>query len=149
MLQITLLNLYLSVGKHKYSIDLLRFVFSSLFQLHMVNEFCLCNCAIDQVTFQGPSIFCSICEKEGHLKTDCPDDKMPEIVPLPPVTPAHLHILTDVIKQVPSKLTKAVTCSYIVLLMKIQDKFNFNSCFDNMFTVKQRSMLMYLQRISV
>jgi len=52
---------------------------------------------------QGPSVFCSICEKEGHLKTDCPEDKLPDILQLPPVTTQHLQILTAVINQVPSK----------------------------------------------
>lgn len=52
---------------------------------------------------KGPSIFCPICDKEGHLKKDCPDDRIPEIVALPPLDKQYVSVLTGVIRQVPSK----------------------------------------------
>jgi hypothetical protein len=52
---------------------------------------------------QGPKVLCVICEKEGHLKMNCPDDTMPELQPLPAMTKEHLKFVTEVMKQVPSK----------------------------------------------
>ncbi|WAR24855.1 TUT7-like protein [Mya arenaria] len=50
---------------------------------------------------RGPSVFCAICEKEGHLKSVCPEDQLPPIIKLSPPTKAHLELLSAVIKQVP------------------------------------------------
>ncbi|XP_053395690.1 terminal uridylyltransferase 7-like [Mercenaria mercenaria] len=50
---------------------------------------------------KGPSVFCPICEKEGHLKSSCPEDQLPNLKKLPPVTKTHLHLLTSVITGVP------------------------------------------------
>ncbi|XP_052775836.1 terminal uridylyltransferase 4-like [Mya arenaria] len=50
---------------------------------------------------KGPSVFCAICEKEGHLKSVCPEDQLPPIIKLSPPTKAHLELLSAVIKQVP------------------------------------------------
>ncbi|XP_060553002.1 terminal uridylyltransferase 7-like [Ruditapes philippinarum] len=57
---------------------------------------------------KGPSVFCPICEKEGHLKSNCPEDQLPVLKKLPPVSKTHLQLLTTVIKGVPGdfKLTK-------------------------------------------
>lgn len=53
---------------------------------------------------QGPKVLCVICEKEGHLKMNCPEDTLPELHPLPAMTKEHLMILTDVLNNVPSKI---------------------------------------------
>ncbi|XP_062573267.1 terminal uridylyltransferase 4-like isoform X2 [Saccostrea cucullata] len=50
---------------------------------------------------KGPKVICVICEKEGHLKMNCPEDSLPELVPLPEMTKDHLRILTEVLKRVP------------------------------------------------
>ncbi|XP_061196234.1 terminal uridylyltransferase 4-like isoform X2 [Saccostrea echinata] len=50
---------------------------------------------------KGPKVICVICEKEGHLKMNCPEDSLPELVPLPDMTKDHLRLLTEVLKQVP------------------------------------------------
>ncbi|XP_033736916.1 terminal uridylyltransferase 7-like isoform X2 [Pecten maximus] len=50
---------------------------------------------------KGPVIFCSICEKEGHLKNSCPDEALPDLKPLPKMTKDFLRSLTNTIKQVP------------------------------------------------
>lgn len=55
----------------------------------------------DMLIFKGPSMFCPICEKEGHLKANCPDDQLPALEDLPPMTKTHLQLLTSVVKQVP------------------------------------------------
>nr|XP_022314742.1 terminal uridylyltransferase 4-like isoform X1 [Crassostrea virginica] len=50
---------------------------------------------------KGPKVLCVICEKEGHLKMNCPEDTLPELHPLPAMTKEHLMILTDVLNKVP------------------------------------------------
>ena len=49
---------------------------------------------------QGPALVCSSCKKEGHLEDDCPDDLLPPIKPLPPVTPRHNEMLEEVLIRV-------------------------------------------------
>ncbi|BFY99838.1 hypothetical protein BsWGS_02878 [Bradybaena similaris] len=51
---------------------------------------------------KGPVLVCAYCEKVGHLKNACPDDKLPEIFPLPPLTDLHVRILTDTLNRVPA-----------------------------------------------
>ncbi|KAJ8305343.1 hypothetical protein KUTeg_015888, partial [Tegillarca granosa] len=50
---------------------------------------------------KGPAIICCICDKEGHLKHNCPEEHLPELEPLPPMNTRHLQLLTDLLKQVP------------------------------------------------
>lgn len=52
---------------------------------------------------QGPALMCSICQKEGHLKQSCPDEVLPEIRPLPKMTPQFQEILSSILTQVPCK----------------------------------------------
>ncbi|XP_076309141.1 terminal uridylyltransferase 7-like [Tachypleus tridentatus] len=47
-----------------------------------------------------PPIACSLCQKEGHLKQDCPDEKLPEIKPLPPMTESYLRKLDTICKDI-------------------------------------------------
>ncbi|KAH9499941.1 Terminal uridylyltransferase 4 [Bulinus truncatus] len=50
---------------------------------------------------KGPTLVCTYCEQEGHLKKDCPEDELPEILPLPPLTPLHIRVLSETLNQVP------------------------------------------------
>ncbi|XP_041359697.1 terminal uridylyltransferase 4-like isoform X2 [Gigantopelta aegis] len=50
---------------------------------------------------KGPAIICGYCEKEGHLKTACPDDMLPDLKPLPPPDKQFFKLLTNTLKQVP------------------------------------------------
>ena len=68
--------------------------------------------------FQGPSVFCGICEKEGHLKSNCPEELLPDLKQLPPVTKQHLKLLTNVIKAVPGMYlihTKSPFLSHLLI----------------------------------
>ncbi|XP_027730739.1 terminal uridylyltransferase 7 isoform X6 [Vombatus ursinus] len=47
-----------------------------------------------------PTVVCSLCKREGHLKKDCPEDfKKIELDPLPPLTPRFSNILDQVCIQ--------------------------------------------------
>ncbi|KAM6169423.1 terminal uridylyltransferase 7 [Rhynchocyon petersi] len=47
-----------------------------------------------------PTVVCSLCKKEGHLKKDCPEDfKRIPLEPLPPLTPKFSNILDQVCIQ--------------------------------------------------
>ncbi|XP_015277785.1 PREDICTED: terminal uridylyltransferase 7 [Gekko japonicus] len=49
---------------------------------------------------KSPTVVCSLCKREGHLKRDCPEDfKKIELDPLPPVTPKFSTILDQVCIQ--------------------------------------------------
>ena len=44
---------------------------------------------------------CQICQKEGHLKMACPEENLPPLKPLPPMTPEYEQILDQVLWRVP------------------------------------------------
>uniref|UniRef100_A0A670JKV7 RNA uridylyltransferase n=1 Tax=Podarcis muralis TaxID=64176 RepID=A0A670JKV7_PODMU len=49
---------------------------------------------------KSPTVVCSLCKREGHLKRDCPEDfKKIELDPLPPLTPKFLNTLDQVCIQ--------------------------------------------------
>ncbi|NXK55801.1 TUT7 uridylyltransferase, partial [Chauna torquata] len=49
---------------------------------------------------KSPTVVCSLCKREGHLKRDCPEDfKKIELDPLPPLTPKFSIILDQVCVQ--------------------------------------------------
>ncbi|KAM5258179.1 terminal uridylyltransferase 7 isoform 3-T5 [Hipposideros larvatus] len=49
---------------------------------------------------KSPTVVCSLCKREGHLKKDCPEDfKRIQLEPLPPLTPKFSHILDQVCIQ--------------------------------------------------
>lgn len=49
---------------------------------------------------QSPTVVCSLCKREGHLKRDCPEDfKKIELDPLPELTPKFSVILDQVCVQ--------------------------------------------------
>ncbi|XP_064604614.1 terminal uridylyltransferase 4-like isoform X2 [Liolophura sinensis] len=51
---------------------------------------------------KGPAVVCSICQLEGHLKQACPEDKLPDLPPLPEMTSKHLKILSNFLEEVPA-----------------------------------------------
>lgn len=49
---------------------------------------------INSYSFQPPTVVCSICKRDGHLKDDCPEDfKKIELKPLPPMNDRFRNIL--------------------------------------------------------
>ncbi|XP_044301871.1 terminal uridylyltransferase 7 isoform X2 [Varanus komodoensis] len=49
---------------------------------------------------KSPTVVCSLCKREGHLKRDCPEDfKKIELEPLPPLTPKFSSTLDQVCIQ--------------------------------------------------
>nr|XP_023400477.1 LOW QUALITY PROTEIN: terminal uridylyltransferase 7 [Loxodonta africana] len=49
---------------------------------------------------KSPTVVCSLCKREGHLKKDCPEDfKRIQLEPLPPLTPKFSSILDQVCIQ--------------------------------------------------
>ncbi|NWX28325.1 TUT7 uridylyltransferase, partial [Notiomystis cincta] len=49
---------------------------------------------------KSPTVVCSLCKREGHLKNDCPEDfKKIELDPLPPLSPKFSVILDQVCVQ--------------------------------------------------
>ncbi|XP_060618072.2 terminal uridylyltransferase 7 [Anolis sagrei] len=49
---------------------------------------------------KSPTVVCSLCKREGHLKKDCPEDfKKIELDPLPPLTPKFSSTLDQVCIQ--------------------------------------------------
>ncbi|XP_012887228.1 PREDICTED: terminal uridylyltransferase 7 isoform X1 [Dipodomys ordii] len=49
---------------------------------------------------KSPTVVCSLCKREGHLKKDCPEDfKRIQLEPLPPLTPKFSNILDQVCIQ--------------------------------------------------
>ncbi|XP_014396725.1 PREDICTED: terminal uridylyltransferase 7 isoform X2 [Myotis brandtii] len=49
---------------------------------------------------KSPTVVCSLCKREGHLKKDCPEDfKRIQLEPLPPLTPKFTSILDQVCIQ--------------------------------------------------
>ncbi|KAM7024041.1 terminal uridylyltransferase 7 isoform 1-T1 [Acridotheres tristis] len=49
---------------------------------------------------KSPTVVCSLCKREGHLKNDCPEDfKKIELDPLPPLPPKFSAILDQVCVQ--------------------------------------------------
>ncbi|XP_054842443.1 terminal uridylyltransferase 7 [Eublepharis macularius] len=67
---------------------------------HCVSEFFY---EFNKVAFtkgKSPTVVCSLCKREGHLKRDCPEDfKKIELDPLPPLTPKFSAILDQVCIQ--------------------------------------------------
>ena len=53
---------------------------------------------------QGPAVYCPLCEKEGHLKHSCPEELLPELVPIPKMTKPHKEMLSTLLKRIPSKI---------------------------------------------
>lgn len=59
---------------------------------------------------------CSICEKEGHLKNNCPEEKLPPLLPLPAMTEESLKLLNEMLMQIPSK-PLLLLCSLLVVAL--------------------------------
>lgn len=49
---------------------------------------------------QKPTLVCSLCKRDGHLKADCPEDfNKVELKDLPTMTPKFLKIIDQVCEQ--------------------------------------------------
>ncbi|MCJ8742090.1 hypothetical protein PDJAM_G00077970 [Pangasius djambal] len=66
----------------------------------------------DRMIFTGgkpPTVVCSICKRDGHLKDDCPEDfKKMELTPLPPMTERFREILDNLCKRCYDELSPSV-----------------------------------------
>jgi len=50
---------------------------------------------------QGPAIICSACQKEGHMKRNCPDSELPPLPAMPRPDKQHVRMLNDFLPWVP------------------------------------------------
>ncbi|XP_057578067.1 terminal uridylyltransferase 7 isoform X6 [Hippopotamus amphibius kiboko] len=97
-------------GKHHVGGNLLM----ELNKISLKEEKNVCeeNSTVDQSDFfyefskltftkgKSPTVVCSLCKREGHLKKDCPEDfKRIQLEPLPPLTPKFSNILDQVCIQ--------------------------------------------------
>ncbi|XP_046725009.1 terminal uridylyltransferase 4 isoform X2 [Silurus meridionalis] len=66
----------------------------------------------DRMIFTGgkpPTVVCSICKRDGHLKDDCPEDfKKMELTPLPPMTERFREILDNLCRRCYDELSPSV-----------------------------------------
>ncbi|XP_060749380.1 terminal uridylyltransferase 4 isoform X1 [Tachysurus vachellii] len=66
----------------------------------------------DRMIFTGgkpPTVVCSICKRDGHLKDDCPEDfKKMELTPLPPMTERFREILDNLSKRCYDELSTSL-----------------------------------------
>ncbi|ELU05930.1 hypothetical protein CAPTEDRAFT_221986, partial [Capitella teleta] len=51
---------------------------------------------------KGPAVFCSICQRSGHLKQNCPDENLPPPLPVPPMTTEFRIMLDNMLWMVPN-----------------------------------------------
>ncbi|XP_014664767.1 PREDICTED: uncharacterized protein LOC106807054 [Priapulus caudatus] len=52
---------------------------------------------VDELTNgEAPELICSFCQKSGHLNNDCPDEIIPELLPLPPMKTGYLKMLDSI-----------------------------------------------------
>lgn len=49
---------------------------------------------------QSPTLTCIVCGNDGHLQTDCPEEKLPPLRPLLPLPPKYIMALNDVCQLV-------------------------------------------------
>lgn len=62
------------------------------------------------VCVQPPTVVCSICKRDGHLKDDCPEDfKKMELTPLPPMTERFREVLDNLCKRCYGKWLSSAT----------------------------------------
>ncbi|KAM9444675.1 terminal uridylyltransferase 4 isoform 2-T2 [Clarias gariepinus] len=66
----------------------------------------------DRMIFTGgkpPTVVCSICKRDGHLKDDCPEDfKKMELTPLPPMTEHFREILDNLCRRCYDELSPSM-----------------------------------------
>ncbi|XP_077548761.1 terminal uridylyltransferase 4-like [Haemaphysalis longicornis] len=74
----------------------------------ILDELDLCNMGDFQYSFtretlargKVPPLVCSFCQKSGHLRDDCPNQRLPELKKLPDMTRTFTRILNDVCQDV-------------------------------------------------
>ncbi|KAH9362776.1 hypothetical protein HPB48_022165 [Haemaphysalis longicornis] len=74
----------------------------------ILDELDLCNMGDFQYSFtretlargKVPPLVCSFCQKSGHLRDDCPNQRLPELKKLPDMTRNFTRILNDVCQDV-------------------------------------------------
>lgn len=73
---------------------------------------------------------CQICQKEGHLKMACPEETLPPLEPLSPLTPYYDAVLTQALWRVPCKLCfSMITVNILICMILTARHFNANSKF--------------------
>jgi len=45
---------------------------------------------------KSPPLICSICNKDGHLQNDCPQDRLPKLEELPKMTDKWREVLDNI-----------------------------------------------------
>ena len=45
-------------------------------------------------------IFCRLCSKAKHIMENCPDEKLPPCVPLPPPSKEHRQLLSQLLEDI-------------------------------------------------
>ena len=48
---------------------------------------------------QSPILVCSVCNNEGHLQKDCPEEQLPPLKPLPKLDPNYVKLIGNFFKK--------------------------------------------------
>ena len=61
---------------------------------------------LEQKFTEGESvpIYCTCCQKEGHTRHECEDEKLPELLELPPANAEHLRIISSVLVKLKEEM---------------------------------------------
>ena len=58
---------------------------------------------ISVISVQGPAVMCSACQKEGHVKRNCPDNRLPPLPHIPRPSKQHIRMLDEFLNLVPGQ----------------------------------------------
>uniref|UniRef100_T1JHR9 CCHC-type domain-containing protein n=1 Tax=Strigamia maritima TaxID=126957 RepID=T1JHR9_STRMM len=47
-----------------------------------------------------PSVFCCLCQQEGHLKHDCPEERLPPLMTLPPIDLTYMSAIDKICHRI-------------------------------------------------
>ncbi len=60
---------------------------------------------------QGPAVMCKICHQEGHLKMACPEEHLPPVPTMPPLTEEYERLLNHMLWRIPGLYSRPVLSS--------------------------------------